>query len=222
MSAPDQSTRYLVRHGRTRYNDEGRVQGWCDSELTDAGLEGVRATAAALADVPFVAAWSSPSGRTVATAQEILRYHPGVELTRDDDLRELGFGQWEAQPEAELWATVDPTELFAAFRTGRHGGLPGGESGADYLARLRRGFARVDAQSPAGGPVLVVSHGVTLLTHLWLRGLPVDRSLPNASVSVVEHRPDGDLARRLGWDPSGRATPGVDLPDWSRDAPARR
>src|SRR6478735_8110206 len=70
-------TLHLVRHGRTRYNDECRVQGWCDSPLTVGGRVGVQVTARYLRDVPFVAAWTSPSGRARATGEMILAAHPG-------------------------------------------------------------------------------------------------------------------------------------------------
>jgi probable phosphoglycerate mutase len=211
MSSTPALTWYLVRHGRTRYNDEVRLQGWCDSDLTDDGWAGVRATARALAAVPFVAAWSSPSGRTVATAQEILQAHPDVALTCDDDLMEFSFGEYEARPERELWAIVDPVALFAGLRDGSDEALPGGESGAVYQARVQRAFGRIEAAHPEGGAVLVVSHGVTLLTHLTQRGIEPATSLPNASVTVVRSGPDGHEVVRFGWDPSGLAVPGQDL-----------
>lgn len=42
MSA-DQSVVYLVRHGETTWNRDGRLQGHLDSELTPAGVEQARA-----------------------------------------------------------------------------------------------------------------------------------------------------------------------------------
>jgi broad specificity phosphatase PhoE len=59
--------------------------------------------------------------------------------------------------------------------------------------------------------VLIVSHGVTLVTHLVVRGRAPSRSLPNASVTVLRSSTDGDVVDRVGWDPSGRAVPGVEL-----------
>ena len=92
----------LVRHGRTYLNQRRLLQGWSDSPLTRAGRDGVRATAAHLAQRPFVAAYSSPSGRAVATAVEILRHHDGVRLRTDPDLREYHFGHYERRHESVL------------------------------------------------------------------------------------------------------------------------
>lgn len=219
MPAPRSLTWYLVRHGRTRYNDEVRLQGWCDSELTQEGLAGVRATAQALADVPFVSAWTSPSGRAAATAAEILQFHPQVPLTSDEDLMEFSFGDYEARPEPELWAVVDPQTLFTGVRTGRGQTLPGGEPADVYLRRVDRAFARVAAAHPDGGAVLVVSHGVTLLTHLTQQGLEPPTSLPNASVTVLTSGDGGLELVRFGWDPSGRAVPGQPLANGTLESP---
>ena len=32
-------TFYLMRHGQTRFNVQGRIQGACDSPLTEEGIE---------------------------------------------------------------------------------------------------------------------------------------------------------------------------------------
>ena len=36
-------TFYLMRHGQTRFNEQGRIQGACDSPLTDLGKEQAQA-----------------------------------------------------------------------------------------------------------------------------------------------------------------------------------
>ena len=110
---------YLVRHGRTVYNTQNRVQGWCDSPLTTEGRRSVRVTAEHLRGRAFAAAYSSPSGRTMETAREILALHPGTPLTSDGDLREFGFGEFEAGPEAQLFAQIDAPTLFDGIFDGR-------------------------------------------------------------------------------------------------------
>jgi probable phosphoglycerate mutase len=205
-------TLHLVRHGRTRYNDEGRLQGWCDSDITTEGMHGVRATADGLQGVPFVAAYTSPSGRTVATARSILARHPDVPLTELDGLREFGFGEYESRPEPELYSQIEPLEMFHQVFRGTFPGLPGGESGSAYMARVARTFAALEQAHPAGGAVLVVSHGVTLMAYLMMLGAPPSRPLANASVSTVEV--DGAGTRTVvsvGVDPSGRPPSGPEI-----------
>ncbi len=201
-------TLYLVRHGRTVYNDEHRLQGWCDSPLTDDGAVGVAATAYHLRARSFAAAYASPSGRTVATADTILTHHPGTVLTTDDDLREYSFGDFESAPEEDLHAHIDPWEMFAGVFDGTYAGLPGGESAATYLRRVRAGFTRIEEAHRGDSEVLVVSHGVTLAAYLTMIGAAPTHPLPNASVSTVEIGADG--GRRVtsfAVDPSGQGVP---------------
>ena len=48
---------YLLRHGRTLWNEEGRLQGRTDVPLSDEGRCSALAAGAALESVPFDAAW---------------------------------------------------------------------------------------------------------------------------------------------------------------------
>lgn len=191
----------LVRHGRTVYNSQGRIQGWSDSPLTEEGLAEVRRLANALADKPFAAAYSSPSGRTVTTAEEILRRHPGVPLTLDEGLREMHFGNHETRPEPEVFATVDPRQLFGDVFAGTFPGLPGAaESSRQYLDRVGAAFARIEGSRDDGAPVLVVSHGVTLLAYLLTVTTHEAVPLGNATLSVLDIDTCGRRLRGFGLD----------------------
>lgn len=182
---------HLVRHGRTRLNAEQRVQGWADSALTPDGLAAVRALSAELRERRFVHAHASPSGRAVATAREILAHHPGVVLDTDTRLQELGFGDYEEQPESSLAVLGDHVAIFQEIFAGTYPGFPGGEPAAHFLARIARGFQAIERAHPEGGDVLVVSHGVTIVAYLRLIGVVVQAPLPNASVTRVRLDPDG-------------------------------
>ncbi|ACZ29157.1 Phosphoglycerate mutase [Xylanimonas cellulosilytica DSM 15894] len=181
----------LVRHGQTHFNSRQILQGSSNSPLTRTGREGVRTTARHLAASDFVAAYTSPAGRAVTTAVEIIRHHPGLPLTVETGLREYDFGKFERRPERELEAFEPWAALVPAVLAGRHPGLPDGEPGAAYMARVTATFDRIVAAHDAaagsgqGVEVLVVGHGLTLGAYLWTLqrgGLP---ALPNASVSTV-------------------------------------
>ncbi|MHB9863694.1 histidine phosphatase family protein [Streptomyces sp. YIM S03343] len=176
---------HLVRHARTEYNASGHLQGWCDSPLTPDGFGQLRATAAHLAGIGLTAAWASPSGRTKTTAREILRHHDGLRLRTHEGLREYGFGELDGRPESELFSQVDPRQFFADVINGRHPGLAGGEPAAAYVARVMDAFERI-ARTHSDGEVLVVSHGITLVTFLTHIGGTGVVPLGNCSVSTVE------------------------------------
>lgn len=211
----------LVRHGRTYLNQRRLLQGWSDSPLTRAGRDGVRTTARYLASRPFVAAYSSPSGRAVATAVEILRHHDGVLLRTDARLREYNFGDYERKHESVLDEVIAWPELVGEILGGRHPGLPGGEDARTFIGRICDAMDRIIAAHPGGGEVLVVGHGLALGVWLAMVGDGVLVPLPNASVSQVRVTAGGvrvgevgvDVAEQgaLGARPAGMVTVGAPL-----------
>lgn len=207
----------LVRHGQTTLNARRHLQGACDSPLTRTGRAGVRVTAQHLADHRFDAVYSSPQGRAVQTAVEILKHHPGLPLVVDTRLRELSFGSYERLPERSLDAVVPWAELVPAMLAGEHPGVGGGESGADFMVRVRDVFSSivtahgpgVDADAgaaPSDAHVLVVGHGLTLGAYLWTLDPSHAVALPNASVSTVEVSDGGPRVVATGVDIAGHGT----------------
>lgn len=64
-------TLYLMRHGQTLFNQQGKMQGWCDSPLTELGKQQAKAAAEYFNDIPLGSAYSSTSERTSDTLELI-------------------------------------------------------------------------------------------------------------------------------------------------------
>lgn len=99
----------LVRHGRTAYNAQHRLQGQIDIPLDEVGQWQVRQTADALRelyvdrrpDIPNRLVICSDLGRAAATAHAFA--DPlGLEVHPDIRVRERSFGDWEGIPVEEL------------------------------------------------------------------------------------------------------------------------
>jgi probable phosphoglycerate mutase len=88
---------YLIRHGETEWNAEGRFQGKLDSALTDTGVRQAEAIGRRLArlDIPFDAFVSSPLGRTRQTAAIIAGSANLPAAQCDDRLAEVSLGSWD-------------------------------------------------------------------------------------------------------------------------------
>ena len=84
-------TFYFVRHGKTMFNAQGRMQGMCDSPLLKEGIDGAKDTASALRHVNFSACYSSSSERAWNTAEILCQPH-GLKPVLTKDLREFDFG----------------------------------------------------------------------------------------------------------------------------------
>jgi len=183
-------TLYLVRHGETDHNADGRAMGQTDVPLNAHGLEQARQTAAFLRRYPIERILSSDLGRAVATAQP-LADALGVVVEPDARLRELSFGILEGKTVAEC-AEEDP-ESVARWRTGDFDAtLPGGESRRSLMRRTRAVLEEIKAGPHAH--VALFSHGGTinaLHTHMIEHGHPTPREhIPrafrfhNAAVSI--------------------------------------
>jgi probable phosphoglycerate mutase len=151
---------YLLRHGETVANQEGRLQGRSDSPLTLNGVAQVRAIGALLseriAEPSAISVVSSPLGRARRSAAILCR-SLGLDprgVACDPRLAEISFGDWEgltiAQVEAAApgaWARREADRWAFA--------PPGGESYGTLAARVGDWLST----QPPGANIIVVSHG---------------------------------------------------------------
>ncbi len=190
---------YLIRHGETDWNLQGRIQGTTDVPLNDTGRQQARAVGRYLADrQDFERMYTSGLTRAAATG-EIIAEHVDTPMVRDDRLREMDFGAWEGLTADEL-----EKEFPSALRRVRSDPVntprPGGESTAEACDRILE--CMEDIAEETDQRCLVVSHGGVLralITHLL--GMDLRHryrlSVDNASISVVEFRDDDFFLHRL-------------------------
>ena len=98
-------TFYIVRHGKTMLNTLDRVQGWCDSPLTDEGVEVAEYLGKGLRDIKFESVFCSTLRRTLQTAQVILKEQGQSDLpiTELEGFKEAGFGTYEGDFNHRMW-----------------------------------------------------------------------------------------------------------------------
>nr|WP_272881566.1 histidine phosphatase family protein [Fundidesulfovibrio soli] len=143
----------MVRHGRTSWNEERRIQGRADSPLTDEGAREVAAWPEILRVYGFSALYSSPIGRAALTADALGR-GLGLPVRTESGLAEQEFGSWTGLTVPELRAAglLAPQEAVGwAFTP------PGGEARAEVLARSWEALTRL-ARAHEGQSILAVTH----------------------------------------------------------------
>ena len=160
---------YLIRHGQTEFNREGRFQGQCDSPLTGLGRDQAARVGARLAAlIGDPAGWrlsSSPLGRAADTAR-IIQAAAGLPTPAlDPRLAEIGMGSWDGLTEEEI-ATASP-HVRIPSRYDLFFASPDGE-GYDAIAARLQGW--LDEALADGRPHIAVSHGVAgrVLRGLYL------------------------------------------------------
>lgn len=138
----------LIRHGLTRWNLEGRIQGQSDIPLCDAGISQVRGWT--LDERYQHAKWYVSTLRRTRETARLL----GVQPVARKQLMEMNWGEWTGRRVADL-----REELGSSMQENERRGLdfqpPGGES--PRMVRTR--FAGWLGGLPeSGGPVCVVTH----------------------------------------------------------------
>jgi probable phosphoglycerate mutase len=175
---------YVVRHGETTWNREGRVQGHTDVPLNEAGRQQARDLGERLTGVRFHAAYASDLARARETAEIIVGdAFPVVSLL---ELRERDCGRWEGQLFAEI-AERDPTGWQAWLNPDPLVAPHGGENETQLNTRIGGALQRIVDRHP-DHTVLVVSHGgaIRVALNAWLN-LPARLGpITNCAAFVVE------------------------------------
>lgn len=158
---------YIVRHGETDWNREGRVQGHTDTPLNATGRSQARALRQQLVSVTFHAAYASDLSRAYETATIIIG-EGAISVIPCRDLRERHCGDWEGRILDEI-AQTDPIGLEAWRNRQADAGPPGGENESLLQDRVLATLDGIVA-AHAGQTVLVATHGgpVRAILGGWL------------------------------------------------------
>ena len=203
---------YIARHGKTMFNTIGRAQGWSDSPLTEAGERGIHELGIGLreAGIKIQQAESSDSGRTIQTTGIVLEelgLTGKIPYRYDKRIREWCFGSFDGAYDGELFLGVLPRvfrvddfhhlslmELAEGIVEVDTAGWA--ESWETLRDRILDGFTTIakDVESQGGGNAIVVSHGMTISTLIYLIDPKAFKELvlDNGSVTVIEYE-DGQF-----------------------------
>lgn len=154
---------YIVRHGETDWNLEGRYAGRKDVELNDKGISQAESIKEELKDVKFDKVISSPLKRAYKTATIIT----DSEITTDERIIERYNGELEGKLKEECPQNID----FNDPNTGL-----GIESIIDFRKRIFNFFDEI-TEKYKGQNVLVVTHaGVGIYARCYFEGEPKDKN----------------------------------------------
>ena len=176
---------WLIRHGQTDWNVEGRYQGQADLPLNEAGILQAESAAAQVARLPVAAIFASDLVRAHRTA-EIIAARLGLPVQEDARLREINQGEWEGLLVSEIASRY--AGQIGRFRanpmTAR---APGGETVAEVASRLASAANEISRRY-AGQQVLIVSHGLALATLIArARKVPLDQVYALIPENAVPH-----------------------------------
>lgn len=193
---------YLVRHGQTDWNRDGRVQGRADQPVNALGGAQSRAVGSYLSGRPLAAVYCSPALRARQTAEPIAAHHE-LEVQPSAGLLELDMGALDGASLREmrdrfpdffrLWSADAATARF-----------PGGETLAELQARAWAAITTITKEHGPGDTLVVVSHAFALYSILCMSlGMPLNhygrlRQDPGAVSLLVSRRGPVD-GEGLNW-----------------------
>lgn len=189
---------YLVRHGESVNNLEGRLTGWMDIDLTPKGVQQAKEVGEFLQKIPFDKVISSDLKRAKDTCEAAL---PGREYTTEPLIREINVGEIMGMTRAQRLEKYgkDHFENFLQLGYDRLGG----ESRETFLNRAREFLGKmeqVDAER-----VVAFCHGGFVQAVLQIvLGCDINRSnicCSNCIVAVFEYI--NGKWRLYGWNVGG-------------------
>ena len=148
----------FVRHGQTVFNRIDRMQGRCDSPLTEAGIRQAENTASALRNEHFDHIFCSSSERAWDTAKIIAAFHEEEPLPMKE-LKEFDFGDFDGVLKEDF------REIIEAHRTADEWTDVHGENVELFGKRAEKTFEKILSMCSDGDHVLLVSHG-SFLSHM--------------------------------------------------------
>jgi alpha-ribazole phosphatase len=176
----------LVRHGQTNHNLDHRYQGLTDAPLNKTGLKQADQIIKRLIDEKLDAIYSSDLMRSVQTAEKISKKY-GLQIKKDERLREISFGEWEGMSYQEIQA--QSSDLLEGWMSDpAHISPPNGETLLQLAERVKSALDEIRSQYE-DQTVLLVTHGGVIRTLLCLNlGIDLNRHMQfeSATGSISE------------------------------------
>jgi len=162
---------FLVRHGETEWNREGKYTGQTDIPLNRTGKMQAEEAARQMASVQPDVIFSSDLIRAVETA-EIIARRIKIPIKKDERLREINQGEWEGMHVDEIKKKFH--DLIVSRQTDPlNVAAPGGETIGQVYERVYSALRDICRNYP-NGKVVISAHGIVLsIVRIIGGGIPV-------------------------------------------------
>lgn len=159
---------YLIRHGITQGNLDGKYIGQTDLSLCPEGKLKIEELAAREIYPNVGKVYSSPLARCLETAEII---YPKHKIMVVDEIAEMNFGDFENKTQAELQNLPEYTEWL---KGGADTAPPNGEKHGDFMLRCVEGLDAMFSDMMRGGIMRAacVTHAGVITNLLCGCGLP--------------------------------------------------
>ncbi len=173
----------LMRHAKTQWNLDKRIQGQSDSVLCREGIEQAERWGNILKDVhrwdKIMTSGLSRAMQTASIVNQVLE----LPVEGDSRLNEQDWGEWNGLTEQDL--TIDRAEeLNRRLSMGWEFRPPGGEDRRTVWERSSRALSELAARNP-GNNILVIAHGGVVKCLLY--GLTGRKFSPDEAPAIKQY-----------------------------------
>ena len=180
---------YIIRHGKTYWNEEKRIQGWADIDLTESGRRVAVESAEGMKNIHFDAIYSSPLKRAYQTAEAINSFR-NLTVEIHEDLIEINGGDWEGHYWRDLPGLFPEDTVL--WNTRPYDFAPkNGEPMRHVYERMKCAVLEI-VEKNQGKQICITSHGCAIRNFLcWAMGKPIEKInevdwCDNTAVSIID------------------------------------
>ena len=202
---------YIVRHGKTYINRYNKMQGWCNTPLTEDGIAGAKKAGKALKDVPFDIAISSDMSRASQTCEIIMEQNVNkneLQHITSPFFREQFYGYFEGMDSEMAWRMIGGAHGYATRQEmfvhedidtikdwiKESDPYHDAENAEEYWSRLKKGFDLI-GQLDGAENILLVTHGFTIRS-IWAKygnNIPLVPGPQNSSITTATMNNTGEI-----------------------------
>lgn len=178
---------YLIRHGQTDWNIEGKIQGNYDIELNDTGIKQAEEMSTKVLEENYKIkkVYSSKQRRALKTA-EILSENINVTCIPVEGLEEMNLGKWQGLSWEEVKEKY-PEEYAVWYSNRRYTEPPEGESYESMLKRVFNVIRKIINENIDN--VAIVTHSAVIMCiQCYITNTPFEQmtKFKAGNTSIVE------------------------------------
>ncbi|WP_455089198.1 histidine phosphatase family protein [Peptoanaerobacter stomatis] len=149
---------YITRHGRTIWNEEGKLQGSLDSPLTQEGIQMAKDLSKRILPYNIELIVTSDLKRAKDTS-DYIRGNMDIPIWYFEELREMSYGVWDGMKMEEVYEKY--ANEFEKFKKDPYNYNNGsGETYHQLIDRVKMSLEKI--KNCGYENVLIVSHGITV------------------------------------------------------------
>ena len=160
---------YIMRHGKTDWNDGHKLQGQTDIPLNEEGRAMAEKAREEYKDVNFDVVFCSPLVRAKETAEILLRGRD-IKIEFDDRIKEMSFGEYEGLAYSFQIPNCPINVIFQHPEDYKES-IGGAETLDELMARTGEFLKeKVEPELEKGKDVLIVGHGAmnsSIVSQVW-------------------------------------------------------